>query len=341
MASDCTLAESTEVGSLNVPHLKRIWSAAIATLNGVTVDRSSESDLDRTVLNAVGLGLHQTIQYLFHTAPSFDEFEEWIVTTAGQPDSINIVRLAAIISGQPRPESANPWVSEIEQLPPVLTDNELSHWAEHGYVVLKKAVSKQSCLNAEKAIWEYVNASPNDPETWYNSKVDHGIMVELIQHPAFEANRRCKRIHKAFSQLWGTADLWVSADRAGFHPPQREGHPFPGPDLHWDINLAEPLRFGTQGILYLSDTPPERGALTVVPGFHKQLEQWLQNLPPDVDPQQQDLHALGSKPIGAAAGDMVIWNQFLPHGSRPNHCRFPRIVQYINWRPCEYSPISE
>jgi len=143
-------------------------------------------------------------------------------------------------------------------------------------------------------------------------------------------NRRTERIHRAFAQLWGTADLWVTADRCGFHPPQRAGHPFPGPDLHWDLDFSAPLAFGTQGILYLTDTPAEQGALTLVPGFHRRLPEWLASLPPGADPQQQDLHALGSIPVGARAGDMVIWRDALPHGSRPNLGTRPRIVQYIN-----------
>ena len=132
---------------------------------------------------------------------------------------------------------------------------------------------------------------------------------------------------------WRDAERAVdraSADRCGFHPPQREGYPFPGPDLHWDLDLGEPLAFGTQGIVYLADTPAEQGALTVVPGFHTKLADWLAQLPPGADPQAQDLHALGSQPVAGRAGDMVIWHHWLPHGSRPNLGRRPRIVQYLN-----------
>ena len=90
--------------------------------------------------------------------------------------------------------------------------------------------------------------------------------------------------------------------------------------------------FLAPSILYLTDTPPEQGALTLVPGFHRRLEQWLKQLD-ERDPQQEDLHALGSKSVGASAGDMIIWHQLLPHGSRPNLGSRPRIVQYINMYP--------
>ena len=47
----------------------------------------------------------------------------------------------------------------------------------------------------------------------------------------------------------------------------------------------------------------------------------------------QNLHALGSQPIAGRAGDLIIWHQALPHGSRPNRASRPRLVQYINMRP--------
>jgi ectoine hydroxylase-related dioxygenase (phytanoyl-CoA dioxygenase family) len=133
--------------------------------------------------------------------------------------------------------------------------------------------------------------------------------------------------------VWGTADLWVTTDRVGFSVPERDGWRFPGPDLHWDTSLVMPIPFRAQGILYLTDTPPEQGAFTCVPGFHRRIGEWLASLPPGVDPRRQDLHALGSRPIGGRAGDLIIWNDALPHGSRPNRGNAPRIVQYIKMYP--------
>jgi len=324
------LPSSNDVGSLGVPHLKRIWSSALASRSGAAARRPGEAELDRQVLDAIGLGLHQTWHYLMHMAPSFEAFEDWVVATAGRPDPLCAERLRSAVAGQAYPGAVRSWLDAVEASPPVLGEEELACWEEHGYVVLRNAVGEDEWRAAQQAIYAYVNAVPDDVESWYRGDGRHGIMVELIQHPALAATRRSPRIHKAYAQLWGTADLWVSADRCGFHPPQREGCPFPGPDLHWDLDLNAPLAFGTQGILYLADTPAEQGALTVVPGFHKRLPGWLASLAPGIHPQQQDLHALGSLPVAGRAGDMVIWHQWLPHGSRPNLGKRPRVVQYIN-----------
>lgn len=280
--------------------------------SGQQPDRKDEAVLDKTVLNALGLGLHQAFEYLFHSAPSFDEFEKWIISTAGMPSERSKSRLLSLFDLQPTEPSIAQWFEHIAKLPPVLSSQAIQQWQGEGYVVLENAVPKEALNAAKQTIVEHINVSLEEPDSWYGQSQNIGIMVELIQHPSFEIIRQSERIHKAFSQLWETADLWVSADRCGFHPPQTPNCPFPGPDLHWVIDFSEPLQSGTQGILYLTDTPAEQGALTLVPGFHKRLAKWLESSPPNTDPQKQDLHPLGSKPVAGKAGDLVIWNQLLP-----------------------------
>jgi len=166
-------------------------------------------------------------------------------------------------------------------------------------------------------------------------------MVQYFQHPAFEANRRSARLHKAFAQLWGTADLRVTTDRVGINVPERPGWKFRGPDLPWDCGVKTQIPFGTQGILYLSDTPPEQGAFTLVPGFQHGGEEWPGSLPPGSDPRRQDLHGLGAIPIGGRAGDLIIWHQAPPHGASPNRGLRPRMVQYINMFPTRFEEQEE
>ncbi|MDO1528560.1 phytanoyl-CoA dioxygenase family protein [Fulvimonas sp. R45] len=327
------LPSSRVVGALGVPHLKRLWSTAMAARTGAPVRRPGEARLDRLVLDALGLGLHQTWHHLMSAGPTFEAFEAWVVATVGPPDALRVERLQATLLGAPPPPAVRSWMAAVEAAPPVLTGDDLACWQANGYVVLRQAVGEAVRRDAERAVYAHVDATSDARESWYRGDGRHGIMVELIQHPALEAVRRSPRIHKAYAQLWGSADLWVSADRCGFHPPQRNGAPFPGPDLHWDLDFGEPLAFETQGIVYLADTPAEQGALTVVPGFQRRLPDWLASLPPGADPQRQDLHALGPKPVAGRAGDMVIWHAWLPHGSRPNLGERPRVVQYVNMMP--------
>lgn len=332
---DITLAEPTETGALGVYQLKRIWSRTQLLRRRRIEENPAEKQLDRLVLHAVGLGLEQAFQYLMRVGPTFEEFERWIVATAGGIGPEQIARINAAIIGAEVPPATRRRLAEIDAAAPVLSEADLAHWAEHGYVIVHDAVPEASRAATEQAIWEHLGARPDVPDTWYLPN-DHGIMVQYFQHPSFVANRRSPRIHKAFAQLWGTADLWPTTDRVGFNPPERPGWLFKGPDLHWDVSLHQPIPFGTQGILYLTDTPPEQGAFTAVPGFHRRIAGWLASLPAGSDPRRENLHALGSMPIPGRAGDLVIWHQALPHGSRPNRGGRPRLVQYINLQPARY-----
>jgi ectoine hydroxylase-related dioxygenase (phytanoyl-CoA dioxygenase family) len=326
-----SLAPATETGALGIYQLKRMWSRAIAAQRGHFPQATTEDrQLDNLVIHASGLGLEQTAAYLGGTSPSFAEFERWIVATTGGVAPERVARInAAIADRDPPPETAL-WLAAVEASEPVLSSSDIAFWDEHGYVVLHDAVAPSVREAATLALWEHLGAREDDPETWYATKNDHGIMVQYFQHPAFEAIRRSPRIHKAFAQLWGTADLWATTDRVGFNPPEREDFKFPGPRLHWDVSVKTPIPFTTAGILYLTDTPPEQGAFTLVPGFQRWGEAWLKALPPGADPRRQDLYAMGPRAIGGCAGDLIIWHQALPHGASPNRGTRPRMVQYVN-----------
>jgi hypothetical protein len=327
------LPPATAPGSLGIFQLKRMWSRAIAARSGCSSPvTTAERQLDRLVIHGCGLGLEQTASHIGHATESYEEFERWVLATTKGISPQRVARLNAAISGRaPPPETAR-WLESVAASPPVLSETDLAFWDEYGYVVLHDAVPSATREAAAEALWEYLGAREDEPETWYRNR-DHGIMVQYFQHPAFEANRCAPRIHKAFAQLWGTADLWATTDRVGFNAPERDDFTFPGPHLHWDVSLKTPIPLGTGGIVYLTDTPPEQGAFTLVPGFQRWGEAWLNALPPNADPRRQDLYALGPRAIGGRAGDLIIWHQALPHGASPNRATRPRLVQYVNFFP--------
>src|SRR5262249_11422473 len=97
------------------------------------------------------------------------------------------------------------------------------------------------------------------------------------------------------------------------------------------------LPFWVQGVLYLADTDEEMGGFQCVPGFHKNLEAWIAEQPPDRNPRVPDLSRLppGMKltPIPGRAGDLVIWDRLLAHGNGRNRSNKPRLAQFIAMRP--------
>jgi ectoine hydroxylase-related dioxygenase (phytanoyl-CoA dioxygenase family) len=213
----------------------------------------------------------------------------------------------------------------------VLSAADLAFWVEHGYVVVKRAVSADQCQAAVHAIFEHAGMDVDRPDSWYTD-----IWIQLAHHPALWANRNSPRIHTAFAQIWKRRDLWMNIDICGVNPPERPAYQFRGSPLHWDMTLTPPVRFGTQAILYLTDTAANQGAFSCVPGFHRRLESWLRELPTGVDPRAQAVKELRAIPIAGDAGDLIIWHQALPHGATPNRAALPRVVQYLNMFPSQY-----
>lgn len=326
------LAASNEVGSIGIMHLKRYWNKAVARRSGALSQQSHEDEwnLDITLLNALGLGLEQTVKYLFLENPGFEQFEEWVLDVNGgtvateKIDGFNqLVINNKQGNGHETPQN-------------VLSQEDLAFWDANGYVIIRGAVSKEDCSKTIDLICEFLGIDKNDPSTWYRPHpARQGIMVQLFQHPLLEENRRAPKIRGAYEQLWGRTDLWMNTDRVSFNPPESDEWHFPGPRLHWDVSLELPIPFGLQGLLYLSDTEATQGAFTLVPGFHNRITGWINSLPPGADPRTQNLQALGATPIAANAGDFILWHQALPHGSSPNTATRPRIVQYINYVPVD------
>ena len=325
-----SLPPSVDDACLGICHLRRFWARTQAQRRGAQT--VAEPHLDKLLVHALGLGWEPTLQHLFKVGPSLEEFQDWIRLNAGTADPVRVERFNAAVRGEPVPEATRAQLDSIEAMAPVLTEEDLAGWQEHGFVVLPQAAPAAVIRRAAQALWAHLGADPADVESWYRASTN-GIMVQLFRHPALDAIHADPRIHKAFAQLWGSPDLWMTTDRCGFNVPVRHDRPFPGPDLHWDVSLHLPVTFGTQGILYLEDTPAEQGALTLVPGFQHRLEPWLASLPPSANPRTQDLHALGSRPVPGRAGDLVIWHHALPHGSRPNLGARPRLVHYLDMVP--------
>lgn len=326
-------AASTETGRLGILHLKRFWSKSLLKKDNRLLSSSfpEEWRIDTTLLGVLGLGLEQTITYLYQHAPDFGAFENWIMeVNGGWPDRSKTEAFNAYITSRGR-QYERP-ASGLE----VLSEADMEFWNENGYVIIREAVPQEDCQAAIDVICRFIDINLDDPSTWYRPHpARQGIMVQLFQHPVLEKNRRSLKIQGAYEQLWNRKDLWVNADRTGFNPPQTEAWRFPGPHLHWDVSLQLPIPFGLQGILYLADTEANQGAFTLVPGFHNRVGSWLHSLPAGTNPRTQDLHALGSMPVVANAGDFILWHQALPHGSSPNTSARPRFVQYINYEPLD------
>ena len=232
---------------IGVPHLAKLWARLVRP----DCDQGGDNAWihDRIMIHGLGLSLEETHAYLMRDTPTFDEFENWVLSiNSGVIPENRIARINAVLSNKSYDQGTTRQILELENSEPVLTQVHLKFWQENGYVVLHDAVTPEQCEAAANAVWEFLDMSPTDSTTWYSKPRDHNIMVQLFSHPALKANRESHRIHKAFAQLWGTGDLWCSIDRVSFNPPETDQWRFPGPRLHWDTSLSLPIPFSASGI---------------------------------------------------------------------------------------------
>lgn len=288
------------------PLLERLWRR---TRPDYAPDGADSWHDETRELQRMGIATETALQFLYFEQPAWDAFCRWLQDR--------------------RKDNAQDCAAE-----DVLGADDLAFWEAHGYLVLKQAVTGDDCAAARRAIWEFLDASPDDPASWYRPhEARYGLMLTLFDHPALERNRSSPRIRNAYRQLYGSNAIFRTVDKVSFNPPEHDGFRFLGSALHWDASLEPPVPYRLQGLLYLSDCGPDEGAFHCVPGFHRKLEDWLRALPGDADPREEARRSLQALAVPAAAGDFVIWHQALPHCATPNRGRMPRLVQYLTYLP--------
>src|SRR5262249_51632510 len=86
------LPAATEAGLLGVYQLKRAWARQLTRRQGRFDGDRRDFRRDQLVFDALGLGLEQTMQHLGRTAPTFEDFERWIIATTGGVSERQVAR---------------------------------------------------------------------------------------------------------------------------------------------------------------------------------------------------------------------------------------------------------
>ncbi len=215
--------------------------------------------------------------------------------------------------------------------------------SENGFLVIPNVVPKallDSVVGDITSLLEIPNV------------VDLMGMIELYHTQAMWDIRQYPALYDVFSSILETEKLWVSIDRVNYKKPNSgmfcdEGF------IHWDICVNQnPRPFELQGVLALTDTDTKMGGFHCVPSLYKELDQWLDSLPTkkaifsyfnvmgdeavEVIPSKFPKKKLGRwkiEKVPVRAGDLIVWDSFLPHGNSPNLGKDPRFAQYVTMFP--------
>ncbi len=229
----------------------------------------------------------------------------------------------------------------------MLTPYDFLDFAERGYAIVPGVVPPDLCKAVVKDIELHIGA---DNQELYVSPAG---MVEMYHYQSMWDVRQHPAVLEAFSQIWGTRSLWISIDRTCRKPPDSPESPFPG-FIHWDVNINQrPRPQVYQGLVALTDTTKEMGGFQCVPSLYRELDTWLVDLPTGKSAFGQlevykgrafpyapkgwgsymvDAFELGGWEIVKVpmkAGDLLIWDSFLPHGNGSNRSKETRYAQYV------------
>jgi hypothetical protein len=123
------------------------------------------------------------------------------------------------------------------------------------------------------------------------------------------------------------------------NPPVRPGEWDYQGRMHCDTNPNErPGMLQTRSVIYLSDTPEERGAFECVPGFHRHLDDWLKYDSPNAPWPGPDVSGLKTQKLAGGAGDCIIFNAVLPHRNTRNTTLEPRLAVLNHFFPSPQAP---
>jgi len=205
---------------------------------------------------------------------------------------------------------------------------------ENGFLHLKGVVSANE-LAGLRAFEESVSAAAQAgpiPSSKYRYATDPEtgtrVMYRINAAQAFGG---------AFLNLYGSpthfriAEAIFGPDFIPFGSAVVVKRPGYGPSIPWH---RDPSGWRTTpGInlgVYFDDATPENGMLYVVPGSHRVTDLDLQHLI-----EEHGFHIPGSIPVAAKAGDIIVHNEHVLHGSRVVRAQSIRRVMYCNFHTIE------
>jgi len=200
-----------------------------------------------------------------------------------------------------------------------------------GWLRVEGAVPTAVCRRLVEVLESELGVPVHDPGRWDEHGGEMQDLVPLWGHQAQWDIRQHPDMHRIWSTLWGSDALWVSLDSCRFTPPWKPGYAEPY-GIHWDRDPSDTTRAFLQGVLALTDTAADQGGFRCVPSLYHDRDAWPRKPAIDENGDEDWLADVAGREIvhvPAAAGDLIVWDSRLPHGSSKNGSSSPRLAFYI------------
>lgn len=207
----------------------------------------------------------------------------------------------------------------------MMNSNQQKALSKNGYTVLRKLFPNEiidGCLSDITKRMQYFNKTcPNE----LDAATDAGFFPMWNSSSLWRA-REFQPLVEAFRTAIGTNDLWVSLDRCGYRYPQTgaKGRL----ELHWDDNRSRWDFAPFQGVLALTNSLRTAGGFIASP----ELFRIYRDFGKRKAKERAKSGLFHTENVDLMAGDFLIFDHRLAHGTDEHTGSDARIVQYIAYR---------
>lgn len=223
-----------------------------------------------------------------------------------------------------------------------LSESERACWRDHGYVLIRGALSPSE--HAALTCWtQTLEAWPEQPGAW----------MKYFEPRAAGAERRLCRVenffpyHDELRALFcaGALETWlrelmgeaprVFKEKINFKLPGGQGF-----TAHQDAPAFAQFdqRYHVTAMLGVDATTVDNGCLELV---HGRAPDQLLEQAPDGTLAPAVIDALDWQPLETSAGDLVMFDSYLPHRSGPNRSSGPRRAYYVTYNRASDGDVRE
>ena len=216
-----------------------------------------------------------------------------------------------------------------------LTEHQIEKFQNDGFLLIKKFFSKDEMGIINEKILKFSKMKPNDWKSgkemaYYetsneneNERILSRVEKYVDYHPEFQKLANSKNILNALEDLMGGSCV-LFKDKINFKRTGGGGFkPHQDVQARWD----EFVKYTMNVMISTDQSTPENGCLEVASGHHK--HGLIGNY--DRPLEGKDLDGMKFEMVPTEVGDVLFFDHFTPHQSKPNMSDKPRSNIYLTY----------
>ena len=216
-----------------------------------------------------------------------------------------------------------------------LTEQQIKKYQNDGFLLLKNFFTKDELEQTNKTIEKFTKMKPNDWEpgkemAYYetstsneNERILSRIEKYVDYHQEFQKLANSDKILSVVEDLLGGSCV-LFKDKINFKRPYAAGYrPHQDVQARWD----DFVKYSMSAMISTDQSTPDNGCLEVAPGQHKRGMIGKYDSPLE----GEDLKGMKFEMVPTEIGDVLFFDHFTPHQSKPNNSDKSRSNIYLTY----------